>query len=93
MTTSGSEVELMAFASNATANPDAFVVLNRAHWGSQPIRVRVLGSRSASFRGYRTTGDLESSYSTPVSLKTKAGAATGASSGIVIRIPSPLRFQ
>jgi hypothetical protein len=62
MTTSGSDVELIGFASHGTTHPDAFVVLNRARWGSQPVRVRVIGSESDSLRAYLTTGDLEKKY-------------------------------
>jgi O-glycosyl hydrolase len=61
-TTSGSGVELMGFAGNGTKNPDAVVVLNTVRWGSQPIRLRVLGSDASSFRGYLTTGNLERKY-------------------------------
>jgi hypothetical protein len=58
-TTSGSGVELIGFSGNGSKHPDAFVVLNPFRWGSQPIRVRVLGTGATSSRGYLTTGDLE----------------------------------
>lgn len=72
-TTSGSNVELLAFASNGTKNPDAFVVLNKARWGSQPIRVRVLGNDAASFRGFQTTGDLRDKYEDQGSFEVEDG--------------------
>jgi hypothetical protein len=72
-TTSGSGVELMGFAGNGTKNPDAVVVLNTARWGSQPIRVRVLGSDATSFRGYLTTGDLEKKYEDQGSFEVEDG--------------------
>ena len=75
-TTSGSGVELMGFAGNGTGNPDAFVVLNAVRWGSQPVRVRVLGNDSASFHGYLTTGDLEKKYADQGSLPVDDGWVT-----------------
>jgi hypothetical protein len=72
-TTSGSEVELIAFASHGTRHPDAVVVLNKARWGSQPIRVRVLGNDRPSFRGYLTTGDLEKTYEDQGSFEVEDG--------------------
>jgi hypothetical protein len=66
-------VELIGFAGNGTKNPDAFVVLNTVRWGSQPIRVRVLGNDSASFRAYLTTGDLEKKYEDQGPLEVEEG--------------------
>jgi hypothetical protein len=72
-TTSGSGVELLGFAANGTKHPNAFVVLNTVRWGSQPIRVRVLGNDSASFRGFLTTGDLKKKYEDQGSLPVRNG--------------------
>jgi hypothetical protein len=72
-TTSGSRVELMGFASNGTTHPDAAVVLNKARWGSQPIRLRVLGNDSPSFRAFLTTGDLDKTYEDQGSLPVEDG--------------------
>jgi O-glycosyl hydrolase len=75
-TTSGADVELMGFAGNGTGHPDAFVVLNKVWWGSQPVRVRVLGNDSASFRGYLTTGELEKTYEDQGSFEVEDGWIT-----------------
>ncbi len=49
-----SETAVIAFASNGTVNPDAFVVVN-LHIIPQKIAVTVLGNQSGSFEAYRTT--------------------------------------
>jgi hypothetical protein len=72
-TTSDSLVELIGFDSNGTKHPDAVVVLNKARWGSQPIRVRVLGTDATSFHAYLTTGDLEKKHSDEGSLPVEDG--------------------
>jgi len=72
-TTSDSGIELIGFGSNGTQHPDAVVVLNTIRWGSQPVRVRVLGNDSASFRGYLTTGDLEKKYEDQGSFEVEDG--------------------
>jgi hypothetical protein len=40
-----SEVELMAFASNGTQNPDAFILLNRGQ-ADKEVAIEVAGSKS-----------------------------------------------
>ena len=49
-----SETAIIAFASNGTENPDAFIVTN-IHKSQQKIAVRVQGTAANSFEGYRTT--------------------------------------
>lgn len=54
-----SEIAVIAFASNGTDNPDAFVVVN-INKKPQKIAVSVLGSKSSSFEAYRTTKNPDS---------------------------------
>lgn len=49
-----SEVGLIAFASNGTHNPDAFVVLNLVDEVKE-LQIKVLGSTSTSFEAYCTS--------------------------------------
>ena len=49
-----SETAVIAFASNGTTNPDAFVIVN-INKKPQKIAVTVLGSKTKQFEGYRTT--------------------------------------
>jgi hypothetical protein len=50
------EVSLMAFASNRTANPDAFVVINISE-KDKPLAVHVGGSAASEFTAFRTSGN------------------------------------
>jgi hypothetical protein len=54
-----SETAIIAFASNGTGNPDAFIVtsLNKIE---QKIAVTILGSAATSFEAYRTTKSPQS---------------------------------
>ena len=52
--TNDSEVGLMAFARNATAHPDAFVVLNLSRI-DKPMTIRVKGTPARSFKAFRTS--------------------------------------
>lgn len=47
-------IQLIAFASNGTANPDAFVVFNLSEKEYPDIRIRVSGTESKSFDAYVT---------------------------------------
>jgi len=49
-----SETAIIAFTSNGTGNPDAFIVTNISN-SDQTIAVRVQGTTSGSFEAYRTT--------------------------------------
>ena len=49
-----SETAIIAFSSNGTGNPDAFIVTNISN-SDQTIAVRVQGTTSSSFEAYRTT--------------------------------------
>jgi len=54
-----SETAVIAFASNGTDNPDAFVVVN-INKKPQKIAVSVRGSKSGSFEAYRSTKNPDS---------------------------------
>jgi len=55
-----SEIAVIAFASNGTPNPDAFVIINI---GKQKLlSIRILGSACTSFRAFRTTQDGRECY-------------------------------
>jgi len=49
-----SEISLIAFASNGTRNPDAFVVMNLSD-EAKSLDIAVVGSASRSFAAYRTS--------------------------------------
>ena len=49
-----SEMPVIAFASNGTGNPDAFIVTNISK-SAQRIAVRIEGTPVTSFEAYRTT--------------------------------------
>lgn len=53
-TAMNSEIALIAFTSNGTGNPDAFVVLNISN-SDRKIAIAVEGTQSTSFEAYRTT--------------------------------------
>jgi hypothetical protein len=57
-----SQVALIAFSSNGTGNPDAFVVVN---WSDQDkqVSVRISGSENNSFEAFLTTEDEQHLYS------------------------------
>lgn len=71
-TTSGSDVELIGFASNGTRHKDAVVLLNN---GRSPARVQlaVRGSAARAFRGFRTTRNAEEKYAPLGVLELKDG--------------------
>jgi hypothetical protein len=50
-----SEIALIAFASNGTPNPDAFVLANLAT--NKRVRIRIQGTRARAFAAFRTTED------------------------------------
>jgi hypothetical protein len=54
VTTSDPNIQLMAFASNGTANPDAFIVFNLSERAHPGVRVRVSGTDAKSFDAYVT---------------------------------------
>lgn len=49
-----SEISLIAFASNGSGNPDAFVVVNLAE-EERDLNIEVVGSTSTSFTAYRSS--------------------------------------
>jgi hypothetical protein len=51
-----SEVSLIAFASNGTRNPDAFVVINIGA-EAKDLEIEVIGSQSATFATHRSSSD------------------------------------
>jgi hypothetical protein len=54
VSTSDPNIQLMAFASNGTANPDALVIFNLAERGRHNVRIRVTGSEARSYEAYVT---------------------------------------
>ena len=52
--TSDPNIQLMAFANNGTANPDAFVVFNLSERARPGVRIRVSGTAAQSFDAYVT---------------------------------------
>ena len=56
-----SQVALIAFSSNGTGNPDAFVVVNWSNWDKQ-LSVKISGSASSSFEAFLTTEDEQFLY-------------------------------
>jgi hypothetical protein len=48
------EIRLMAFAKAGTANPDAFVVMNRLH-SPKSLRIKVWGTMHTAFDTHRTS--------------------------------------
>jgi hypothetical protein len=52
--TSDPNIQLMAFASNGTANPDAFIVLNLSERARPGVRIRLSGTEAKSFDAYVT---------------------------------------
>jgi hypothetical protein len=52
--TSDPNIQLMAFASNGTANPDAFIVFNLSEQARPGVRIRVSGTGAKSFDAYVT---------------------------------------
>jgi len=55
-----SEVAVIAFASNNTANPDSIVIINIGK--EKLLHVRLKGSPAPAFHGFRTTDDLKERY-------------------------------
>lgn len=62
-----SDVKLMAFASNGTANPNAFLVLNKAET-EQEVKLQITGGNE-NYTVYRTSGDEEYAALEEVSLE------------------------
>jgi O-glycosyl hydrolase len=54
-TTSADTVRVLAFASNGTRHPDAFVIVNPS-WNTRTVRVRLAGTQATRFTAYRTSG-------------------------------------
>jgi hypothetical protein len=54
VTTSDPNIQLIAFANNGTANPDAFIVFNLSEHAKPKVRVRVSGTAAKSFDAYVT---------------------------------------
>ncbi len=71
------EVGVMAFASNRTANPDAFVVYNLSGV-AKPLEIAVAGSKAARFRAFRTSDSESYAALGPVTVENG-----------VIRYPAP----
>jgi len=55
-----SEVAVIAFAANGTTNPDSIVVINIGK--EKLLHIRVKGTTSGAFRGFRTTDDQKDRY-------------------------------
>ena len=53
-----SETAVIAFASNGTKNPDAFIVTNISHH-NRKVAVTIKGSNARSFEAFRTTKSPE----------------------------------
>jgi hypothetical protein len=54
VSTSDPAIQLIAFSSNGTANPDAFVVLNVSDSARSSVRIQVSGTTAKAFEGYIT---------------------------------------
>ena len=54
-----SEIPVIAFSSNGTKNPDAFVVINTNLNKEKPVLVELKGTASKKFRAFRTQGENE----------------------------------
>jgi hypothetical protein len=54
VSTSDPNIQLMAFAGNGTANPDALVIFNLSERPRANVRIRVAGTGAASFDAYVT---------------------------------------
>ncbi len=61
VTTNDAMCGLMAFASNGTNNPDAFVVMNLAEY-EQPMEIDIMGTASQQFEAFRTTDGTNEQY-------------------------------
>ena len=57
------EMAILAFGSNNTQHPDAFVVINQAKRDSKDIGVEVNGSSATSWRAFRTTDNMQDEFS------------------------------
>lgn len=54
-----SEIPVIAFSSNGTKNPDAFVVINTNLNKEKPVYVKLKGTANNKFRAFRTKGENE----------------------------------
>lgn len=54
VTTPSPDIDLVAFASNGTNNPNAFVVINKNNWAGKTIAIRIAGTKSNAFKAIRT---------------------------------------
>ncbi len=66
-----SEIAIIAFASNGTNNPDAFVVINLGK--KKLLHIRIKTHPSTSFRAFRTTEDGKERYSPVGKIACKQG--------------------
>ena len=60
-TTMNSAIALIAFASNDTPEPDAFIVVNIED-RENPVEISIKGSMHKSFEAFRTTEDERDKY-------------------------------
>ena len=56
------QAHIIAFGSNGSRNPDAFVVTSNIFIWGLPIEINIKGTDSTRFRAYRTTEDGEELY-------------------------------
>ncbi|NSW93886.1 MAG: hypothetical protein HPY62_04150 [Bacteroidales bacterium] len=54
-----SEIPVIAFASNGTKHPDAFIIINTNFNKEKPVVIKVKGTTAKKFRAYRTQGESE----------------------------------
>ncbi len=54
-----SEIPVIAFSSNNTDNPDAFIIINTSSNHEKPVVIDVNGTRSKIFMAFRTDGETE----------------------------------
>ena len=54
-----SEIPVIAFSSNGTKNPDAFVIVNTNFSKEKPTVIRVKGAIAKKFKAFRTVGENE----------------------------------
>ncbi|MGQ9621514.1 MAG: hypothetical protein ACUVTX_11110 [Bacteroidales bacterium] len=54
-----SEIPVIAFSSNGTKNPDAFVIVNTNFSKEKPTIIRVKGATAKKFKAFRTDGENE----------------------------------
>jgi O-glycosyl hydrolase len=72
LTTRDSNIDLVAFTSNGTKNPDAFIVLNKSRQ-TKKVVVEIKGGDSESFIAFQTTRLLKDKYKNIGIFKTNNG--------------------